>query len=480
MSQSNRNKMYRFLFLIAVACVLIGCAGSLMESAKSEREETAAGVPLPPGEPIELENPTYTKTVSKLFNRHCTSCHQSGGIAPFSLLTYETVKAMRGSIENAVVNRTMPPPGVDNSGACQTFSNATWMSDAEIASIVAWYNAGAPHGEGNGNIAAPKIRDLPGPKTILRMPAAYTPVPPAGEVDDYRCFIIDPNQVENTLITAIQVLPDKVQQVHHVIVFKPTSAESQTKAEALNGTDGKPGFPCFGAAGVPSSIVGLWAPGGESREQRDPDTGKLIGLPLEAGRKLIMQVHYNSSGGAQPDQSSVAIKFNKDATPAKWMVVANFLLNLKPGLADVVDEDTQGNSWFQTVDEIFSRGLADDYINGGGLLSLLNAELLGLVLNQPPAREFKVYGVAPHMHTLGTKIAVSKISATAVNQCMADVPQFQFRWQAGYNFVKPMTLAATDKVKISCHFNTSTRTEKTIFGEGTSDEMCLAFLLVAL
>lgn len=452
-----------------------------MEAAKQGEDQISAGVPLPPNEPIDLENPTYNKTIAKLFNRHCASCHQAGGIAPFALVSYETVKAMQGSIMNAVVNRTMPPPGVNNSGECNSFTNATWLQQAEVDAIVKWYETGAPLGDGALNLSAPKVRDLPAPKTVLKMPAAYTPAPPAGEIDDYRCFIMDPGQTENTLITAIQVLPDKVQQVHHVIVFKPTSAESQTKAEGMNGADGKPGFPCFGAAGVPSNVVGLWAPGGESREQMDPDTGKLIGFPLEVGRKLIMQVHYNASSGAQPDQSSIAIKFNKGATPAKWMVIANFLLNLPPGQANVVDEDTQGNAWFQTVDEIYSRGLADGYINGGGLLSLLNAELLGLVLNQPDARDFKVYGVAPHMHTLGTKISVTKVGAAAnSNQCMADVPQFQFRWQAGYNFTKPMTLSPTDKVKISCSFNTTTRTQKTIFGEGTSDEMCLAFLLVAL
>lgn len=475
----NRNKIVQFIFLCLSSCTLIGCAASLMGAVKHEEGNSAAGVPLDSSEPIDLYNPTYTKTVSKLFNRHCTSCHQAGGIAPFALTSFETVKAMQGSITKAVTERTMPPPGVDNSGACQKFSNATWLNEAEIKAVTEWYSAGAPKGDGNLNIAAPKPRGLPAPKSILKMPAAYTPAPPAGTIDDYRCFIIDPQQTENTLITAVQVLPDKVQEVHHVIIFKPTTVEAQTKAESMNNADGKPGFPCFGAAGVPSSIVGLWAPGGESQEMIDPDSGKLIGLPIEAGRKLIMQVHYNAASGVTADQSSIAIKYNKDAIPAKWMVMANFLLSLKPGLADTLSEDTQGNSWWQTVDQIYSRGLADGYINGGGLLSLLKGELLGLVLNQPDARDFKVYGVAPHMHTLGTSISVSKIASDDSSQCMAHVPLFQFRWQAGYNFVKPMMLNKTDKLKVSCRFNTSSRTEKVIFGEGTSDEMCLAFLLVA-
>lgn len=470
----------RIISIIIVSLVgAVGCAGSLMEAAKVKEGRSSFSAPLPPNEPIELSNPTYTKTVGKLMNRHCASCHQGGGIAPFALTSYETVKAMGQSIRTSVTNRTMPPPGVDNAGDCQTFSNAGWLSDAEIKSINEWYDLGAPYGSGTLNLAAPKARDLTEPKSILKMPAAYTPAPPAGTVDDYRCFILDPQQTENTLITAVQVLPDQVRQVHHVIVFKPTSAEAQAKAESMLGADGKSGFSCFGAAGVPSTIVGLWAPGGQSGEMTDPDTGQTLGLPLEAGRKLIVQVHYNASNGAVPDQSSIAVKLNKTAVPVKWMVMANFLLSLKPGLADVADEDTQGNRWWQTIDEVYTRGLADEFITGGGLLTLLNGELLGLLLNQPEARDFKVYGVAPHMHTLGKSISLSRIPEGGTEQCLARVPQFDFRWQGGYNFVKPIQLKGTDKLKVACRFNTSGRTEKVEFGEGTSDEMCLAFLLVA-
>ena len=43
--------------------------------------------------------------------------------------------------------------------------------------------------------------------------------------------ILDPQTAGDTLITAIQVIPDKVTEVHHVIVFKPTSPEAQAAAE---------------------------------------------------------------------------------------------------------------------------------------------------------------------------------------------------------------------------------------------------------
>ncbi len=475
--KNSRRLLINFCFVVALILMTAGCS-SQYQSASSQQDGQAV-TQLPLEEPIDLANPTYSKTISKLFNRHCTSCHQAGGIAPFPLTGLASVQAMSGPILNAVVNRTMPPPSVDNSGSCQNFTNATWLKEEEIKAISSWIEGGMPEGETRPPLPAPKVIGLPQPRLDLRMAVPYTPQPPAGELDDYRCFVIDPGQSEDTLITAIQVLPDKVAEVHHVIVFKPTSPESQADAEKQSGSDGRPGYSCFGAAGVPSSVVGLWAPGGKASEMRDPDTGSLIGLTLEKGRKLIMQVHYNTQNGAVADQSSISVKFNKNAVKAKWVVLANFMLSLKPGLPDVEDSDTQGSSWWQAVNLIFERGLADDYISGGGLLSAISLDLLKIVLNQPEARDFKVYGVAPHMHILGSKITVEKVSAGNQNMCMATVPKFDFHWQAGYTYVKPLTIAKTDKLKISCHFNTVGRTEKIIFGEGTTDEMCLAFILVA-
>lgn len=465
--------------LILALLFIVGCSPmsthTVSESAQTDLGDLEEG-------PIDLNKPiVFSDQISKIFHRHCTGCHQgNGGIAPFPLTSYQHLSGFKQMIQSSLTQRRMPPPGVDNSGSCQEFSNANYLSSEQIAAVNSWYEAGMPRGNPNiSTIPAARLRDLSEPKSVLRMPEVYTPKPDPGKIDDYRCFVLDPKKNEDDLITAIQVLPDKVAQVHHVIVFKPTSEKAQAEAEKMSGADGRPGYPCFGAAGVPSTVVGLWAPGGNAEEMRDADSGRLVGLPLEKGRKLIMQVHYNTQNGVFADQSSIAVKYDKSAIRARWMVRVNFILSLKPGLADVVQSETFSNVWTQTVNEIYERGLADDYINGGGILSTLSPELIALLLNQPDAKDFKVYGVAPHMHTLGTKIKVEKISSSNQNTCLADVPKFDFHWQGGYNYVRPQTISKTDKVKLTCHFNTTGRTETVRFGEGTDDEMCLAFLLVA-
>lgn len=464
-----------FVFIVTglvLSVAVVGCTPGFNKVYSSSSNNVLGDSPT-------FDKPVYSDKISKLLNRNCNTCHGgNGGIAPFSLTSYADVTRMAGSIKSAVVARRMPPPGVDNTGDCESYSNSRWMPQADLDMLVKWIDDGMPQGDTRINsVPPPKLGTLAEPKQVLTMPQAYKPNPPAGKLDDYRCFMLDPAQTEDTMITGLEVLPQQASVVHHVIVFKPTSDEAQAAAEAKVGTDGQPGFSCFGAAGVPSSVVGLWAPGSNAHETMDPQTNELLGLPLEKGRKLIMQVHYNTQNGSPLDQSSIAVKYNKAAKRVKWTVMADFLLKLDPGLADTSHQELQGNSWMQTINEIYERGLADAYIHGGGVGSLLSGELLNVVLNQPAARDLKVYAVGPHMHTMGTTLQLEHGQGNQF-KCMAKVPKWDFNWQGSAAYTTPVTIKKDESVRITCHFNTSGKTEQIKFGEGTQDEMCLAFLMV--
>ena len=55
------------------------------------------------------------------------------------------------------------------------------------------------------------------PDAIVEMPEAYTP---AVEPDDYRCFLVDGPELEDTsYITGFEVFPGERSVVHHVIAF---------------------------------------------------------------------------------------------------------------------------------------------------------------------------------------------------------------------------------------------------------------------
>ncbi|MDF2697290.1 MAG: hypothetical protein K0S65_5673, partial [Labilithrix sp.] len=61
---------------------------------------------------------TFTKDIEPLVRAKCQTCHHDGGIAPFSLITYEQVKGYAAAAKEKVARREMPPWGAFDDDAC--------------------------------------------------------------------------------------------------------------------------------------------------------------------------------------------------------------------------------------------------------------------------------------------------------------------------------------------------------------------------
>ncbi|HPW63465.1 MAG TPA: cytochrome c, partial [Cyclobacteriaceae bacterium] len=53
--------------------------------------------------------PTYHGDIEPILLKNCVSCHKPGGIGPFSLQTYEEVKAKGNFIGHVTKTKYMPP-----------------------------------------------------------------------------------------------------------------------------------------------------------------------------------------------------------------------------------------------------------------------------------------------------------------------------------------------------------------------------------
>lgn len=91
------------------------------------------------------------------------------------------------------------------------------------------------------------------------------------------------------------------------------------------------------------------------------------------------------------------------------------------------------------------------------------------------------------MHLLGRKIKVELAGAKSTSD-MIQIDDWDFNWQGFYTFQEPFALPSGSTVKLSCTFentkdnpkNPSDPLKVAGWGEGTEDEMCLAFLGVTL
>jgi hypothetical protein len=273
------------------------------------------------------------------------------------------------------------------------------------------------------------------------MPEPFTPRAKPGEIDVYRCFIVDPGLVTSKFMTAFQVLPGEKRVVHHVILYKPTKS-GQTELDNLTSTDGLPGYECYGGAGVSAEPLALWAPGVGAYFFPEG-----TGIPIEANYKLILQMHYNTALGEFPDQTSVALKMASSAKPGKFVMLGDLALSIPPGSANHSES------------------------------AVVSSALLKLTSDLNPRGTYTAYSVGPHMHNAGTSTRLEKIAGDSSISCLMNLPKWDFNWQRAYNFSTPITIdLKTEKFKITCNYNTMGRTTETKFGENTDDEMCLNFV----
>ncbi|MCP3424367.1 hypothetical protein [Nocardioides pinisoli] len=327
-------------------------------------------------------------------------------------------------------------------------------------------------------------------RRTIAMPGAYTPSAPYGTgTDDYRCFLLDPGLERDAWLTGTQVLPGNPDVVHHVILFQ-VAPEQVAAAEAKDAAEEDEGWTCFGGTGLDrvqdvnrSSWIGAWAPGGE-----ESVTKPGYGVRLRKGSRIVMQVHYNLLAGQEPDTSAAQLRLapgKRDYQALSTMLLpAPVELPCRPKHSDgeLCDRDA-------AVADVKQRFGADG--NTADLLHLLcggeprAGEVQSCVrtLGEP----ITIHGVAGHMHLLGRSLKIEVNPGTPQARTILDIPVWDFDDQ-GSRPIDPIRLEPFEQVKVTCRHVQWLRDKLPAFegqpdryvvwGEGTTDEMCLGMLQV--
>ena len=339
----------------------------------------------------------------------------------------------------------------------------------------------------------PRPRALrPGERRVtLTMEAPYTPSPPTGVgTDDYRCFLLDPELSRGRFLTGTNVLPGNPAVVHHVILFR-VPPEKRAVVESLDAVDEEEGWTCFGGSGVEeigdlddAPWLGAWAPGGRESVHRAG-----LGVWMPRGSQIVMQVHYNLLAGQEEDVSSTQLRLapaSADLTRLHTMLLPGPVeLPCRPAHADgpLCDRDAALADLKERVGE--RAGSTADLLHflcrGGPRAG--EVQSCARTINSP----MTIHGVAGHMHLLGRSITIEVNPGTDRAQTVLDIPVWDFDDQ-GAQPVEPVRLEAGDSVEVTCKHVQWLRDQLPAFegqedryvvwGEGTTDEMCLGMLQV--
>ena len=349
----------------------------------------------------------------------------------------------------------------------------------------------AAHAGHGGSSPAPALPLRAGERFVnLAMPQPYRPSAPHGGTDEYRCLLIDPHLSKPAFLTGTQFQPGNVPIVHHAIVFAlpPEAAAAAHKTDAESPGEG---WTCFGDGSVdddhPPSWVDTWTPNGtETVLQQD------VGFRLRPGSLLVLQIHYSllaTDGRADAtDRSSVRLRLT-DGT-AGTRPLETLLLQAPTELPCASDESGPLCDRAAAVADVtarFGRGvgrteeqLVNDCSNGAPVPG--NTQHCDIPVPEP----MTVYAALGHMHLLGRSIKIEANPGAAEAQTLLDVPSFDFDNQKVQPLPVPTHLKTGDIVRVTCTHDATLRRQLpqlrtlppryVVWGDGTSDEMCLGLL----
>jgi hypothetical protein len=453
----HRSSLWPLALLLTLP--LAGC-GSEPDTGPGSPDDPDSGAPAL----------TYHRDTRAIIEARCAGCHRDGNIAPFPLTTYEEVAPLAAAMAGAISSGEMPP--WQPAGDCNSYGDDFSLGDQEREALLAWLGNGAPAGD-PADYEPPEMSGDPfQPDVTLKMPEAYTPA--ADAHDDYRCFLLEWPETAPMYVTGAQVQPDQRGMVHHVIVYEVGPDEVET-VRALDEAEAGPGYTCYGGPltqGARDTRLGqlmTWVPG-----QPGASFPAGTGIRVEPGSLLVMQMHYNVDHAVSgPDQSSVSFSLAAEVERPAVLQLMTSPFWLEPGGMPIPAGESDVTHAADLNVHLFLAflGLSDD----------IGLEAGGNVV---------VHNVGMHMHELGTRGRVAVLRQSGLEECLLDIPEWDFHWQGGYRLATPTIVGPNDRVSLQCWWDNSAANQPlgdddlprepqyTEWGEGTGDEMCLTGLYI--
>lgn len=380
--------------------------------------------------------PTYYLNIEPIIKKNCMSCHRPGGIAPFSLQTYDEVAAKGNFIGHVTKTKYMPPWKADPT--YQTFRNETKLSPEEIETIQRWIATGLAKGKKVKSKKAPVAAsvDYVKPDLVLPMVNSYQLTDKAQE--DFRFFVIPTNLLADTYLSAVEFVPGNRRQVHHSRVM----VDSTRKIRGIDGmSEMDPEIKIYQTIPLADEFLYGWVPG-NTKIFFPPGTGKKI----KKNSDLILNIHYSPTSKPDQDRSTVNLYYAKSQESNREVKT----LTLK-------ESDITNQPFF-----IESERKPTFY------------------MDYQIYRDMSLISIMPHMHFIGKSFLAYAITMEGEKIPLIKIDDWDFNWQTTYQFKKMLKIPAGSRIIVEAKFDNTTENPvnpnqpaKDIgYGWNSTDEMC--------
>lgn len=369
---------------------------------------------------------TFSHDVAPILYRHCAACHHPGGVAPFSLISYNDAAKRAGLIATVTARRYMPPwlPSAPR------FEHERKLTAAQIATLARWAQSGAHEGNRAETPQPPRFPSgwqLGKPDVAAEMAAPFEV--PADGPDLYQCFAIPAPAGQDHYVRAIDIRPGNPKVVHHALLFQDITGTARRRDQGS-------GYSCFGTPGfLPARGLGGWTPG-SLPFQPPPD----IPERLYGGADLVLQVHYHPTGKPESDQTRVALYYT-DRTPARHAAdipLGSNRIDIPPG-----------DSAYKVTDHF-----------------VVPVDVDAIAIN-------------PHAHYICKSMYAYAVLPNGTRRTLIRIPEWNFDWQQQYVYATPIRLPEGTIVAMEFTYDNSEANprnpnhppRRVLWGPGSLDEM---------
>jgi mono/diheme cytochrome c family protein len=362
---------------------------------------------------------SYAKDVAPVLAKNCVVCHTEGGMGPFAMDKYETVKMMAPMIRESLRTKRMPPFHSD--AHYGTWGNDMRLSAKDTKTLINWVEAGAPRGDGGDPLAETKYKP---PEWPLGQPDVIVEIPtfevPASGIIDYQDRSVATNLKEGKWLKAT-AWSNASATVHHALAGWIPDVREDGRGFSWN------------------TALGGYGPGGEANMTPD-DTG----IYIAPGGSYAYQMHYTTTGKPVTDKTKVGYYFYKEAPKniLRQTSITDFSLEIPAGKG---------------------RHLETAY----------------LVFPD----DAEIFGTQPHCHSrcYATKLTIRYPDGR--EEVLLNQPRYDFGWQREYHFKPMLAVPKGSLLIADYVFDNSTQNPanpdpkiNVTFGEQTSEEMLFTFM----
>jgi hypothetical protein len=397
---------------------------------------------------------TFNKDVLAILQRQCQECHRPGEVAPMSFLTYQETRPWAKAIKEAVLTRRMPPWYAE--AGHRALANERRLTPAEIETLADWANSGAKEGDARDKPAPVTFAEgwtIGQPDIVVEFPHEI-PIPATGVLDQAN-VLVKVNFAHDVWIKAAEVRPGNPKVVHHMKAWVRPPGLAWMK-DAPEGELYRPSRAQFAGlpippAGVPSDersdrpvpvqdILAKYHPGVNAQEFSLGGAAKFIA----AGSDIVFETHYVTTGKPETDRSRVGLVLASEP-PKQRHITTTGLNNTRFVIpAHAANQEVKAEATLQS--------------------------------------EVQLAWVQPHMHLRAKDYELRAFYPTGESEILLK-GKFDFNWQLGYEFARPVVLPKGTRLESTAHFDNSGNNPynpnpdiEVRYGPQSTDEMAVSFM----